>query len=143
MHDRKRRLRVNFQYYNYYFCYYNYYYYYYYYHYLKKYIVSIVSYNDKRMSSLKERILGDKYRLLLPLIIYCYHCQYLFIFIIVTFAYNYNYNNNYYYSYQGRFVTYYNYYYNYYYGGCIITNLVVFIRNLGISVVTFCTWLYY
>ena len=42
---------------------------------------------NKRMSSLKERILGDKYRLLLPLIIYCYHCHY----IIITLVYIYNY----------------------------------------------------
>ena len=50
---------------------------------------------NKRMSSLKEGILGDKYRLLLPLVIY-YHCHYLFIIIIIiTFVYNNN-NNDYY-----------------------------------------------
>ena len=33
--------------------------------------------------------------------------------------------------------------YCYYYGGFIIPNLVVFICNVGVSVVTFCIWLYY
>ena len=86
MHDRKRPLRVNYQYYNYYFCYYNcnnnnYYY-------LKKYIVSIVSYSidahldnyNKRMSSLKERILGDKY-------IDCYYRLLFIVIIVITCLY--------------------------------------------------------
>ena len=74
-----------------YYCYNNNYYYYHSWYLLP---AHLHNYN-KRMSSLKERILGDKYRLLLPLIVYCYHCHYLLIFIIITFVYNYNY----YYSY--------------------------------------------
>ena len=87
MHDRKCRLRVNFQSiiiiitYNYYLL-------------LllllllKKYIVSIVSYSidahldnyNKRMSSLKERILGDKY-------IDCYYHPLFIVIIVITCLY--------------------------------------------------------
>ena len=56
----------------------------------KRYIVSIVSYSidahfdncNKIVSSLRERILGDKYRLLLPLINFCCLCHYIIITLV-------------------------------------------------------------